>query len=74
MNAAVPACECRFFRNKLTGTPVQRASNLTNNKKRPPVMVPTSAKQSARNTVDLLLPLAHAAPTIDILDNYDAST
>jgi hypothetical protein len=43
---------------------------MTNNKKSPPLIVPTSTKQSARNTVDLLSPLDHA-PLIDILDCND---
>ena len=72
LNAAVASRDSRFFRNKLTGTPVERASNLTNCKKSRYIPLPTSTTQSVRNTVDLLSPLARA-PTIDILDNDDAS-
>ncbi len=69
---AVASRDSRFYRNKLTGTAVSRASKMTNNKKSPPLMVPTSTKQSARNTVNLLSPFV-PAPTIDILDDGDPS-
>jgi hypothetical protein len=72
MNAAAPSWNSRFYRNKLKGTPVERASQLMNNKKILPVSVPTSTKQSARNTFSLLSPLV-PAPTIDILDDGDTS-
>jgi hypothetical protein len=66
-----------FFRNKLKGTPVAKASQLTSNKNHPHghQVVPQSAsKQSANNTVDLLTPPALLpAPIIDMLDDDDAS-
>jgi hypothetical protein len=72
MNAAASR-NSPFFHNKPKGTSVERAPQLPNNKKSPPihqVSVPTNTKQSARYTVDLL---ALPVPTIDILDDGDTS-
>ena len=66
---AVASRNSRFYCNKLKGTPVERAAQLSN-KKRPPVhqVLPLPTKQSARNTVDLMSPVL-PAPTIDIMDD-----